>query len=141
MVLVSDETIEWNCNWKTSVDIFSETYHVRGVHPESEYIADDVNVQMDIYGRHSRFIAPMYIPSPRKIDETKSLNEVMIDYLKSEGFPLENFKGDVTTLRGAVASHKRKMSEETGLDFSQLTDDQLTADYHCLLYTSPSPRD
>ena len=32
MVLVSDETIEWNCNWKTSVDIFSETYHVRGVH-------------------------------------------------------------------------------------------------------------
>ena len=22
MVLVSDETIEWNCNWKTSVDIF-----------------------------------------------------------------------------------------------------------------------
>ena len=66
MVLVSDETIEWNCNWKTSVDIFSETYHVRGVHPESEFIADDVNVQMDVYGRHSRFIAPMYIPSPRK---------------------------------------------------------------------------
>ena len=74
-------------------------------------------------------LLPMYIPSPRKIDG-KSLNEVMIDYLKSEGFPLENFKGDVTTLRGAVASHKRKMSEETGLDFSQLTDDQLTADYH-----------
>ena len=49
------------------MDIFSETYHVRGVHPESEYIADDVNVQMDIYGPHSRFIAPMYIPSPRKI--------------------------------------------------------------------------
>ena len=130
MVLVSDETIEWNCNWKTSVDIFSETYHVRGVHPESEFIADDVNVQMDVYGRHSRFIAPMYIPSPRKIDETKSLNEVMNDYLKSEGFPVQDFKGDVTTLRRAVASHKRKMSEETGLDFSQLTDDQLTADYH-----------
>ena len=51
MVLVSDETVEWNCNWKTSVDIFSETYHVRGVHPESEYLADDVNVQMDLTGR------------------------------------------------------------------------------------------
>jgi phenylpropionate dioxygenase-like ring-hydroxylating dioxygenase large terminal subunit len=67
MLLVSDETVEWDCNWKTSVDIFSETYHVRGVHPESEYLADDVNVQMDLYGPHTRFIAPMYIPSPRKI--------------------------------------------------------------------------
>ena len=130
MVLVSDETVEWNCNWKTSVDIFSETYHVRGVHPESEFIADDVNVQMDIYGPHSRFIAPMYIPSPRKIGPDKALNEVMTDYLLSEGFPVDNFDGDVTTLRGAVAAHKRAMTSEHGLDFSQLTDDQLTADYH-----------
>ncbi len=130
MVLVSDETVEWNCNWKTSVDIFSETYHVRGVHPESEFVADDVNVQMDLYGPHSRFIAPMYIPSPRKIDDDKALNETMVDYLKSEGFPIDAFKGDVTTLRGAVAAHKRSMTSEHGLDFSKLTDDQLTADYH-----------
>ena len=130
MVLVSDETIEWNCNWKTSVDIFSETYHVRGVHPESEYIADDVNVQMDLYGPHTRFIAPMYIPSPRKIANDKALNETMVDYLKSEGFPVDAFEGDVTTLRGAVAAHKRAMTNEHGLDFSRLTDDQLTADYH-----------
>lgn len=130
MVLVSDETVEWNCNWKTSVDIFSETYHVRGVHPESEYVADDVNVQMDLYGPHTRFIAPMYIPSPRKIAPDKGLNETMVEYLKSEGFPVDTFEGDVTTLRGAVAAHKRSMTNEHGLDFSKLTDDQLTADYH-----------
>jgi len=130
MVLVADETIEWNCNWKTSVDIFSETYHVRGVHPESEFVADDVNVQIDLYGPHSRFIAPMYIPSPRKIGEDKALNDVMIDYLNSEGFPVAEFDGDVTTLRSAVAAHKRAMTSEHGLDFSNLTDDQLTADYH-----------
>jgi phenylpropionate dioxygenase-like ring-hydroxylating dioxygenase large terminal subunit len=130
MVLVSDETVEWSCNWKTSVDIFSETYHVRGVHPESEFVADDVNVQMDLYGRHSRFIAPMYIPSPRKIGSDKALNEIMIEYLKSEGFPVEDFTGDVTGLRSAVAAHKRSMTNQHGLDFSRLTDDQLTADYH-----------
>jgi len=130
MVLVSDETVEWQCNWKTSVDIFSETYHVRGVHPESEYVADDVNVQIDLYGPHSRFIAPMYIPSPRKIGSDKALNQTMIDYLKSEGFPVDTFEGDVTTLRGAVAAHKRMMTHQHGLDFSNLTDDQLTADYH-----------
>lgn len=130
MVLVADETIEWRCNWKTSVDIFSETYHVRGVHPESEFIADDVNVQMDLYGPHSRFIAPMYIPSPRKIGADKAVNDVMLDYLKSEGFPVDEFSGDVTNLRSAVAAHKRAMTSEHGLDFSNLTDDQLTADYH-----------
>ena len=130
MVLVSDETVEWDCNWKTSVDIFSETYHVRGVHPESEYLADDVNVQMDLYGPHTRFIAPMYIPSPRKIGQDRALNETMIEYLKSEGFPVDAFEGDITTLRGAVAAHKRSMTNENGLDFSKLTDDQLTADYH-----------
>ncbi|MFK7916353.1 MAG: aromatic ring-hydroxylating dioxygenase subunit alpha [Pseudomonadales bacterium] len=130
MVLVSDETVEWSCNWKTSVDIFSETYHVRGVHPESEDIADDVNVQMDLYGPHSRFIAPMYIPSPRKIDPDKSLNPTMVDYLNSEGFPVADYEGDVTTLRSAVAAHKRAMMPSHGLDFSKLTDDQLTADYH-----------
>ena len=130
MVLVSDETVEWNCNWKTSVDIFSETYHVRGVHPESEFIADDVNVQMDLYGPHTRFIAPMYIPSPRHIGEDKALNPVMVDYLASEGFPVDSFDGDVTTLRDAVAAHKRATSNQHGLDFSKLTDDQLTADYH-----------
>ena len=130
MVLVADETIEWNCNWKTSVDIFSETYHVRGVHPESEFIADDINVQMDLYGPHSRFIAPMYIPSPRVIGPDKGLNDVMIEYLKSEGFPVDSFDGDVTTLRDAVAAHKRATSDVHGLDFSNLTDDQLTADYH-----------
>lgn len=130
MVLVSDETVEWHCNWKTSVDIFSETYHVRGVHPESEYVADDVNVQVDLYGAHSRFIAPMYVPSPRKIGQEKALNQTMVEYLKSEGFPIDAFEGDVTTLRGAVAAHKRSMTNESGLDFSKLTDDQLTADYH-----------
>lgn len=130
MVLVSDETIEWDCNWKTSVDIFSETYHVRGVHPESEFVADDVNVQIDLYGPHSRFIAPMYIPSPRKIGKDQALNDVMIDYLKSEGFPVDSFSGNVTTLRSAVAAHKRAMTDQHGLDYSKLTDDQLTADYH-----------
>jgi phenylpropionate dioxygenase-like ring-hydroxylating dioxygenase large terminal subunit len=134
MVLVSDETVEWNCNWKTSVDIFSETYHVRGVHPESEDIADDVNVQMDVYGPHSRFIAPMYIPSPRKLDQDNPLNETLAGYLESEGFPVAEFDGDINTLRDAVAAHKRAMSSEHGLDYSRLTDDQLTADYHYNLF-------
>ena len=54
----------------------------------------------------------------------------MVDYLKSEGFPVEDFEGSATALRSAVAAHKRAMSNENALDFSNLIDDQLTADYH-----------
>ncbi len=128
-VLVMDETVEWNCNWKTSLDIFSETYHVIGVHPEGEAVSDDVNVQIDLYGPHSRFISPMYVPSPRVADGVK-LPQMLKDYLASEGFPVDTYEGDTTTVRGDVAAFKRRQSNETGLDFSRLHDEQLTADFH-----------
>lgn len=130
MVLVYDETVEWNCNWKTSVDIFSEVYHVRGVHPESEWVSDDIDVQIDLYGAHSRFIAPMYVPSVRVRDGSGALPEPLKDYLKSEGFPAEGYAGDISTIRRDVAAWKRSRETDTGMDFSRLHDDQLAADFH-----------
>ena len=50
--------------------------------PESEYLADDVNVQMDLYGPQSVHCAYVY-PSPRKIGEDKALNQTMVAYLES----------------------------------------------------------
>lgn len=130
MVLVHDETVEWDCNWKTSVDIFSETYHVRGVHPESEWVSDDIEVQIDLYGPHSRFIAPMYIPSVRVRGGSNAVPEPLKEYLKSEGFPADGYEGDLSSIRKDVAAFKREQSKETGLNFSKLHDDQLTADFH-----------
>ena len=52
-------------NWKVVVDAFNEAYHVQGTHPELLEYSDDVNVQIDLYGRHSRFIFPVGLPSPR----------------------------------------------------------------------------
>ena len=62
--LVDDVTLEIDCNWKTCVDAFNEAYHVRATHPELLEYTDDVNVQIDLYGRHSRFIFPVGTPEP-----------------------------------------------------------------------------
>jgi phenylpropionate dioxygenase-like ring-hydroxylating dioxygenase large terminal subunit len=63
--LVDDVTLEIDCNWKTCVDAFNEAYHVQGTHPELLEYSDDVNVQIDLYGKHSRFIYPVGVARPR----------------------------------------------------------------------------
>jgi hypothetical protein len=70
------------------------------------------------------------MPSPRILDGTNALPDMLRDYLKSEGFPADEYQGDLTTIRTDVAAFKREQSKTTGLDFSNLHDDQLTADFH-----------
>jgi phenylpropionate dioxygenase-like ring-hydroxylating dioxygenase large terminal subunit len=62
--LIDWKTIQWDCNWKTSVDAFNETYHVQGIHPELLSWLDDYNVQIDCFGPHNRFLVPFTSPSP-----------------------------------------------------------------------------
>ena len=63
MKLIMDMTVEWNCNWKASVDAFNETYHVWGTHPQLMDWLDDMNVQIDLYDIHNRYLS-FGVPSP-----------------------------------------------------------------------------
>ena len=40
-------TVDWDCNWKASVDAFNEYYHTPCIHPELSYLHDDVDVQIE----------------------------------------------------------------------------------------------
>jgi phenylpropionate dioxygenase-like ring-hydroxylating dioxygenase large terminal subunit len=53
------------CNWKTLIDGFSETYHVQGIHREMLGMCDDVNGPQVIWGRHGRLTQPYGLSSPR----------------------------------------------------------------------------
>merc|ERR1712185_299225 len=56
MVLTKALTVEWDCNWKASVDAFNESYHVQGIHKQLLYYLDDKDIQIDCYEKHNRYL-------------------------------------------------------------------------------------
>ncbi len=58
-------TVALDCNWKAGLDAFLETYHLHAVHPQMLAIADEVNTPITLYDKHSKFVQPYGVPSPR----------------------------------------------------------------------------
>lgn len=63
-----DLTVAMDCNWKTLIEGFSETYHVQGIHREMLPSVDDVNSENRLIGRHGCLLQPYGIASPRLRD-------------------------------------------------------------------------
>jgi nitrite reductase/ring-hydroxylating ferredoxin subunit len=59
-------TVPVACNWKVVVDAFIETYHLHAVHPQMLAIADDVHTPITLYDKHTKFVQPYGVPSPRR---------------------------------------------------------------------------
>ena len=59
-------SVKADCNWKTLIEGFSETYHVQGIHREMLGMADDVNGPQVIWPRHGRLVQSYGLPSPRQ---------------------------------------------------------------------------
>ena len=132
--LVDDVTLEIDCNWKTCVDAFNEVYHVQGTHPELLEYSDDVNVQIDLYGRHSRFIFPVGRPSPRLGNPTTMPRLLGDIVLRGVGIDPETFTGGVPDVKPAATAASRALGEQLGMDLSALRDDQLFDDYHYTIF-------
>jgi len=137
MVLIRDWTVEWDCNWKTSVDAFNESYHVQGIHPQLLYYLDDYNIQIDTYDKHSRYLIPFATISHR-VRETTEIPPLIKHIMKESLMDPAEFDGRVPEVRRAVQKWKREHGPEKGLDYSDLNDDQLTDDYHYLIFPNVS---
>ena len=134
MDLVMDMTVEWNCNWKASVDAFNETYHVWGTHPQLMDWLDDQNVQIDLYDIHNRYLVPFGVPSPRPHIDQEVIGPNLEVYMEQNGVNPKDFKGNAQEARRAIQLAQRERADEMGWDFSSLNDDQLSDDYHYCVF-------
>lgn len=133
MVMIRDWTVEWDCNWKTAVDAFNESYHVQGIHPQLLYYLEDRDLQIDCYERHSRYLVPFATVSER-VGETSELPPLIKLIMTEAGMDPADFDGRVSEVRHAVQRWKREHGPSEGLDYADLNDDQLTDDYHYAVF-------
>lgn len=126
-------TAEWACNWKTGVDAFAESYHSPQTHPQLLWYSDELNVQIDLYERHSRYLIAFGVLSPR-VESTPEIPPPLKVMLTNAGIDPASYDGPITNIRAAVQEHKRTRQKELGKDYSELNDDQLTDDYNYLVF-------
>jgi len=131
--LVNDKTIVWECNWKTSVDAFNEIYHVQAIHPQLLEMLDDVNVQIDLYERHNRYLVPFGVLSPRVPDQ-QSLTGPLEEMMRAAGIDPERFEGKAQDVRAALIRANARKAADRGIDLSELSPDQLVDDYHYYIF-------
>ena len=133
MAMTRDLTMEWDCNWKTSVDAFNESYHVQGIHPQLMWYLDDYNIQIDCYDKHNRYLIPFACLSPR-IRVPPDIPPAIKIIMKGAGMDPADYDGRVTDIRRDVQRYKRAHGAEQGKDYTKLNDDQLTDDYHYMIF-------
>ncbi len=117
---------EWGSNWKVGVEAFYESYHLHTVHPETNGVMGDLNVQYDLYPRGaSRMIVPLGQPSPRMQDQ-ETVNEGLQMMLQDAGINPAEYKGTAADVRRDIQLSKRERAKRLGLDYSKLVDGQLS---------------
>jgi phenylpropionate dioxygenase-like ring-hydroxylating dioxygenase large terminal subunit len=126
MVLVEDQTVHHQCNWKAMVDNFSELYHVEFLHPQHRRMVDCCNDTVHLFPNgHTGLAVPgatvnARFPIPNEPTDIQSAQ------LQSLGLDPADFNGRVMDVREAVQQRKREVGEDLGFDYSPFSDEQLS---------------
>lgn len=126
MTLVEDQTVHLDCNWKAVVDNFSELYHVDFLHPQHKSMVDCCNDTVRLFKHgHTGVEVPGATVNPRfPVPEMPTAIQTV--QLQSIGLNPEDFRGRVMEVREAVQEQKRKVGKERGMDYGELSDEQLS---------------
>ena len=126
MTLVQDQTVDLDCNWKAVIDNFSELYHVDFLHPQHKSMVDCCNDTVRLFELgHTGVEVPGATVNPR-FPVPEMPTDIQTVQLQSIGLDPADFKGRVMDVRNAVQKQKRQVGLERGMDYSGLSDDQLS---------------
>ena len=125
-------SVRADCNWKTLIEGFSETYHVQGIHREMLGMADDVNGPQVTWHRHGRLVQSYGLPSPRQ-GRPGSDDEVFASFVEVMGGRIGVEDKDAPmppipegeTLRGMLARMVRDVNAAQGIDLSSYVDERV----------------
>jgi len=126
MVIVEDQTLEIDANWKTAVDNFNEQYHVDFIHPQHASMVncrDSVN-ELWPYG-HRRTIVEGFVTNPRYGDPAEA-PPILDMQARMIGLDPDDFKGRVGDIRLAAQAKKRALGEELGFSYKEFPDELVT---------------
>jgi len=138
-------TVPLACNWKVVVDAFIETYHLHAVHPQMLAIADDVNTPIMLYDRHSRFVQPYGVPSPRRRGSVSN-QELWESFVSNLGhrmgipFADQGAPGphppipDGRSMRDVLVARIRQHLAQSGPLYAELDDHHVIDDFHYHLF-------
>jgi len=126
MLLLEDQTVHLDCNWKAVFDNFGELYHVEHIHPQHELIFDcPASVQEYFDHGHTRvlidgFTVNTRLPIPEEVPAT------MWAQMDALGMHREDYRGRVLDVRRDIQLKKRELGPALGYDYGRLSDDQLS---------------
>ncbi|MBK7948547.1 MAG: hypothetical protein IPK00_07325 [Deltaproteobacteria bacterium] len=138
-------TVPIACNWKVVVDAFIETYHLHAVHPQMLAIADDVHTPITLYDKHTKFVQPYGVSSPRRNGTVSSqeLWEAFVGNLGHRmGIPFADARepgphpplARGQTMRDLLVGRIRAHLAGMGSIYAELDDHHVIDDFHYHLF-------
>jgi nitrite reductase/ring-hydroxylating ferredoxin subunit len=126
-------SIPVDCNWKTLIEAFSETYHVQGIHREMLPMCDDVNSPQRLWGHHGKLEQPYGLPSPRlrSRPDDQTTWDAFVEVMGARIGISDKANAGVAPvvgggeLRRALADRVRETARAKGLDLSKFGDEQV----------------
>ena len=126
MLLMEDQTVHLQCNWKAVIDNFSELYHVDFLHPQHKRMVDCCNDTVHLFDNgHTGLAVPGATVNPR-FPIPDEPTDIQSAQLQSLGLDPADFRGRVMDVRQAVQQRKREIGASRGMDYTGLSDEQLS---------------